>query len=80
MESIPIQTKINIKCMSNLHWALAGGGRGGGRGNSGSLGKQGLTTKLVGTVLSSRLFNSHFCCRSILIWRESKQISYITPS
>lgn len=63
---------------SNLHWALAGAGRGGGRGSSGSLGKQGLASKLIGTVLSSwtRLLNSHFCCsccRSLLIWTKRKK-------
>lgn len=60
---------------SNLHWALAGAGRGGGRGSSGSLGKQGLASKLIGTVLSSwaGLLNSHLCCsgcRSLLICTE----------
>ena len=63
---------------SNLHWALAGAGRGGGRGSSGSLGKQGLASKLVGTVLSSwaGLLNSHLCCsccRSLLIWTERQK-------
>ncbi len=73
------QQETHNKCIemfpSNLHWSLAGTGRGGGRGSSGSLGKQGLASKLVGTVLSSwaRLLNSHLCCsccRSLLIWAK----------
>lgn len=70
---------------SNLHGALAGAGRGGRRGSSGSLGKQGLAAKLVGTVLSSwtRLLNSHLCCsscRSLFIWTEANRFPMHTPS
>lgn len=65
-----LQSKQDFE--ADLHWTLAGAGRGGGRGSDGSLGIQGFASKLVGTVLSSwtGLLHSHLCCgccRSLLI-------------